>query len=246
MDFKPEITLLQRRDKVWTVEEGMVRCFLIVGQQKALLFDAGAEKIDLLALVRQVTDLPITLVQSHSDGDHTAAMGQFEQAYLHPAETERLKERYTGTLPVLLPAEDGDVFDLGGVQLEVVHNPGHTPGSISLLDREARILYSGDTVSYGPVFLFGSGRDPQDYAASLEKLWNLREAYDQVYPCHNDCPVAPEVAQELLACVRGILDGSIQGQKPDGMLPPGASPLVYRVGASGIFFDPAEKKEAAK
>ena len=246
MDFKPEITLLQRRDNVWTVEEGMVRCFLIVGQEKALLFDTGAEKIDLLALVRQVTDLPITLVQSHSDGDHTAAMGQFEQAYLHPAEAERLKERYTGTLPVLLPAEDGDVFDLGGVQLEVIHLPGHTPGSIGLLDRQARILYSGDMVSHGPVFMFGAGRDPAAFIASLERLKAMNGAIEEIYPCHESCPVGPEVIDELLSCIRGILDGSIQGQKPDGMLPPGASPLVYRVGASGIFFDPTEKKEAAK
>lgn len=225
MDFKPEIKLTQRRDNVWTVEEGMVRCFLILGQEKALLFDAGAEKTDLLAMIRQVTNLPITMVLSHSDGDHTAAIDQFEQVYIHPAEMERLKQR--GPVPELLPALEGMVFDLGGELLEVIHNPGHTPGSISLLDRKARILYSGDTVSYGPVFLFGNGRDPQAYAASLEKLWNLHDAYDEVYPCHNDCPVAPEVALELLACVQGFLDGSIQGQEPEDMLPPGASPLVY-------------------
>ena len=241
MDFKPEIKLQQRRDNVWTVEEGMVRCFLILGQEQALLFDAGAEKIDLLALVRQVTDLPITMVLSHSDGDHTAAMDQFEQVYIHPAEMDRLKER--GAVPELLSATEGTVFDLGGVQLEVIHNPGHTPGSISLLDRKARILYSGDTVSYGPVFLFGSGRDQEAYIASLEKLGTMAGDFDEVYPCHSDCPISPNTIQDLLMCIRGILDGSIQGQQPDGMLPPGASPLVYRVGKCGIFYDP---KEAAK
>ena len=246
MDFKPEIKLLQRRDNVWTVEEGMVRCFLIVGREKALLFDAGAEKIDLLALVRQVTSLPITLVLSHSDGDHTAAMGQFEQAYIHPGEVERLKARNTDKLPTLLPVEEGDVFDLGGVQLEVLHLPGHTPGSIGLLDRQARILYSGDMVSHGPVFMFGEGRDPAAFIASQERLKTMAAAIEQIYPCHENCPVGPEVIDELLSCMQGILDGSIQGQKPDGMLPPGASPLVYRVGASGIYYDPSEAKEAAK
>ena len=43
--------------------------------------------------------------------------------------------------PPLLPVKEGDIFDLGGVTLEVYHIPGHTPGGICLLERENRILF---------------------------------------------------------------------------------------------------------
>lgn len=233
-----ETKLEQLKENVWAVEQGMVRSFLIVGSEKALLFDTGAADINLPELIASVTSLPVTLVLSHSDGDHTAALAYFPEACLHPAEEAHLREDFRGQLPALRYVQEGDVFDLGGVKLEVIHNPGHTPGSISLLDREQKALYSGDTVSYGPVFLFGGHRDPAQYEASLVKLQGMKDAFDAVYPCHNTCPVSSDTVDELLACVRGIRDGSLSGVRPEGMLPPGAAPLEYTVGKSGIYYCP--------
>lgn len=52
--------------------------------------------------------------------------------------------RYAETLPKLLPLEDGQIFDLGGRKVEVVHTPGHTPGEVVFIDPSVRILFSGD------------------------------------------------------------------------------------------------------
>jgi glyoxylase-like metal-dependent hydrolase (beta-lactamase superfamily II) len=46
--------------------------------------------------------------------------------------------------------EDGDVLDLGGRRLEVLHTPGHSPDCICLVDREHGLLFGGDTVNTGP------------------------------------------------------------------------------------------------
>ena len=53
----------------------------------------------------------------------------------------------------IIPVRDGNSIDLGGRRLEVIEIPGHTPGSIAILDVERRILFSGDTVQDGSIFL---------------------------------------------------------------------------------------------
>ena len=236
MDFKPETTLRRLSDTVWAVEQGFVRSFLIVGNSKALLLDTGVAPCRLGSILRSVTDREILLIQSHGDGDHTANSGLFSVIYAHPDETDvicrfrpELKER-------LCPVREGDAFDLGGFSIEVIEAPGHTPGSICLLDRTHRVLFSGDTISQEPIFLFGPHRDIRRYRRTLDKLMAL-EGYDTIYPCHGACPVSPAIISDLMSAVDGTLAGSIAGAAMDGPpLPGGEKPLCYRFGSCGILY----------
>lgn len=72
---------------------------------------------------------------------------------------------------------DGDVFDLGGRRLEVIHTPGHSPGSICLLDKENRLLFTGDTVN---VSMALTGHDFHEYNASLRRLWARESEFDSI------------------------------------------------------------------
>ena len=218
---------------VYALEQEMVRCFLVVGEEKALLLDTGAEPCDLIELIRGITELPLVVVHSHGDGDHTENDGQFDQIYAHPAE-ESVIHRFRPKLKAeLLPLPEA--FDLGGRVLSVIEAPGHTPGSICLLDRENRILFSGDSVSYGPVFLFGDHRDIATYRKTLDILEELG-GFDTVYPCHNTCPVGTEVIGQLKAAVDGALAGTISPENTDMPLPDGMEVYTYRVGNSGILY----------
>ncbi|HWA42129.1 MAG TPA: MBL fold metallo-hydrolase [Hypericibacter adhaerens] len=69
--------------------------------------------------------------------------------------------------------EEGDVIDLGDRVFEVLHLPGHSPGSIGLLERKTETLFSGDAVYDGPLFdqLHHSSRS--DYVRTLHRLRNL-------------------------------------------------------------------------
>ncbi len=70
-----------------------------------------------------------------------------------------------------MPVEDGDIIELGNRTLEVITIPGHTPGSIAVLDIENRVLYGGDTVQDGKIFMFGVQREFHAYIRSLESLF---------------------------------------------------------------------------
>lgn len=67
--------------------------------------------------------------------------------------------------------EDGGVFEIGGAQLEVMHTPGHTPGSICLYSEQLGVLFSGDTLHKGRPGRVGEEyHDLQDQLNSIGTL----------------------------------------------------------------------------
>lgn len=84
------------------------------------------------------------------------------------------------TLTCLL--EDGDRIDLGGRTLTVLHLPGHSPGSIALLEERTGVLYSGDVVYDGSLIDDLRDSDVPSYQRSMELLANLDVSV--VHPGH--------------------------------------------------------------
>ena len=147
--------IIQIRPNVYLIDDaGDSTCYLITGSEKALLVDSVNGYEDLKAITQTLTDLPVIVVNTHGHGDHTFGNVYFEEAWLHPADfdlydtffgyaKEKLDEHGLKPCPVKA-LQIGQIFDLGGVQLEVVDLKGHTAGSIGLLDKEGRIIYTGD------------------------------------------------------------------------------------------------------
>jgi glyoxylase-like metal-dependent hydrolase (beta-lactamase superfamily II) len=228
-------TIQKLSSGVYSIDQEMVRCFLVLGRDRAMLLDTGAEECALMQLIRSVTDLPVLALHTHGDGDHTANDHLFDHIYAHPKEFDVIRKFRPGLTAHLHPVTGASSFDLGGRILSVLETPGHTPGSICLLDRTNRILFSGDTVSYGPVFLFGDHRDIRQYRKTLEYLMGVG-GFDTVYPCHNSCPVSLTVIPALMAAVDGALDGSLSPTQTDMPMPDGAAPGCYTVGKCGILY----------
>jgi glyoxylase-like metal-dependent hydrolase (beta-lactamase superfamily II) len=80
--------------------------------------------------------------------------------------------------------EDGDVLDLGGRRLEVLHTPGHSPDCICLIDRGNGLLFGGDTVNTGPVYAQYEESDLDKFAGSLARLASMRDDLRRVFVCH--------------------------------------------------------------
>lgn len=230
-----QTTIQKLSSGVYSIDQEMVRCFLIVGSQRAMLLDTGAEPCDLLGLIRELTALPLLVLHTHGDGDHTANDGLFSDIYAHPDEFSVIRRFRPELTAKLHPITGESAFDLGGRLLHVVETPGHTPGSICLLDKENRILFSGDTVSYGPVFLFGDHRDIKTYRKTLDKLQGMG-GFDTIYPCHNTCPVSLTVLPSLMAAVDGAVDGSLEPDSGNMPMPDGMRPDTYTVGKCSILY----------
>lgn len=124
-------------DNSWRIEDEGVRFFLLTGDEKALLVDSGMTISNAKEIAEGLTSLPISLVNTHTDPDHIGSNDEFDFFYIHPAEAVNYYnvQKRNGNF---IPVEDGYIFNLGNRKLRVISIPGHTPGSIALLDEERR------------------------------------------------------------------------------------------------------------
>jgi glyoxylase-like metal-dependent hydrolase (beta-lactamase superfamily II) len=169
------------------------------GRDRDLLIDSGMGLRPLRREVALLTEKPIVALASHTHIDHIGAHHEFEDCAVHRAEAEILAhptrhatiadkyltdEMFEGAVPegyasdryevkgaraTILLAE-GDVIDLGDRHFEVIHLPGHSPGSVALFERATGILFSGDTVYDGPLIDDFYHSVVEDYVRSMERL----------------------------------------------------------------------------
>lgn len=157
----------QLDSQTWSVENQGVRFFLLTGTKKALLIDSGMTTKNAKEIAESITDLPLQLITTHADVDHIAGNDAFDTVLMHPAEYVNYF-REGASHPTPTPVWDGDVIDLGDRPLRVITQPGHTPGSIALLDINKRVLFSADSIQDGEIFLFGPMRNLIAYRQSLQ------------------------------------------------------------------------------
>lgn len=229
-------------------EYGIAAEFLVIGAQRALLIDTGCGLLDLPAIVRRFTDKPLDVVLTHGHGDHVGGIGWFDKLYLHPADFLMVEQvdwdqirgynRSLGgagafqvydydpdaihpmeKLPELIPITEGYVFDLGDRSLEVIETPGHTAGSIVLIDDRQRILFSGDACNVN-LGLFA--RPVSDALTYLKKLESLSGRFDQNWNGHigymgapNCLAMPPHVLPTCIHICQSIVDGTAQPKVED-------------------------------
>ncbi len=69
--------------------------------------------------------------------------------------------------------DEGDVIELGGLDFEVLHLPGHSPGSIGLWDADSGTLFAGDAIYDGELLEGLPGSEAQAYTTTMERLRSL-------------------------------------------------------------------------
>jgi glyoxylase-like metal-dependent hydrolase (beta-lactamase superfamily II) len=195
-------------------------CWLVLGARRALLIDSGVGVSPLAPVVAAITSLPTTLILTHTHYDHIGGAHEFAERIAHPAEAEALANPtpeatlhegwltpesfayapYPGfdvrdyavrPAPATRLVEDGEVLDLGGRRIEVVHAPGHSPGLLCLFDRACGALFSSDALYDGPMFFDLPGSDPETAARTIERLCEL--APRVVHPGHYASIAASEL-----------------------------------------------------
>lgn len=200
-----EYQIIQMNHNTWRIEDHGVRFFLLTGTEKALLIDSGMQVHNAKEIAESLTDLPVSLLNTHADMDHTGSNEEFDEFYMHPMEAGNYHK--SGRM---IPINEGDELDLENRLLRIIHLPGHTAGSIAVLDVNNRVLISGDPVQeHGRIFMFGPHRNMNDYVKSLEKLNQMTDQFDELWPSHADIPVRPEVIGKLIEGSKKVVNKEI-------------------------------------
>ena len=126
-------------------------------------------------------------------------------------ESQLLKDVRGFTAEQIIPVKEGHAFDLGGRKLEVIETPGHTVGSICLLDSANQLLFTGDNDNT-IVWLFLDGCLPiEGYLQTLEKLQKKVGNIQTILPGHGG-PLDGAFIAEQIACAQNILSGACKGE----------------------------------
>ena len=232
--------------------------YLILGTERALLFDTGMGIAPISQVVAELTELPVTVLNSHTHMDHVGGNAEFESIVAMDTDytrtrsrglsNERVRSEVEGAaLCVPLPAgvtvdsyvsrpftitevaRDGHTLDLGDRDFEVLHIPGHTPDAIALHEPASGYLWTGDSFYEGPIWLFAEETDLDVYRSSVARMAGLVPHLTRVFPAHNTPVAEPVRLVELRDALEGALMGTLEGQ-------PGEDGLVrYDAGAFSLL-----------
>lgn len=165
------------------------------GADSCVVIDPGAQDILVAEAAGDRKVAAVILTHGHFDhilyAQHWLDLGA--KLYVHQADASMIRQPHLNLAVFVLnqglrlpeadvKLNDGDLICEAGMNLRVLHTPGHTEGSICLLADQ--VMFSGDTLfyhSYGRTDL--PGGDEQDMAASLQKVMKLDDEII-VYPGH--------------------------------------------------------------
>ena len=195
--MEKELYIREMRPGVFLMDEAHEATgYLVVGSDRACVIDTMNGYNDLHRAVRNITDKPLTVINTHGHPDHIFGNIYFDGAYMHPAdlplarsfaespEFVRFREEKGRKMPPFTDTREGDVFDLGGRHLQVYELPGHTPGGILLLLKEDRILFTGDSVNHH-LWMQLDGCSPMDeFVRSLDRVMFLENEADLILHGH--------------------------------------------------------------
>ncbi len=200
-----------------------VDCYanLVIGENGALLFDTCCGVDNLKQAVREVTDLPLTVLASHGHFDHIGGSIQFAKVYL--AKEDRVildsynEEILHKWIMQMCPdAQDAVAsfgadewkqiaeldfteVDLGGITCEIIHLPGHSLGSVGVYIREWKYLLSGDALT--PIitlFFMNHGSRRQQ----LETFYKVKELdFTHFLTSHSEKVYEKALVEEMIACL---------------------------------------------
>lgn len=155
-------------------ESGIVNSYLVIGKDKALLIDTGDGIGDISSCVKEITDKELIVVLTHRHPDHDGGGSFFQSLYCGKKDDAKVYKRLSSRFmrQILLLGgkfldkslkhirlskgpyktiynfvDEGYVFHLGARDINVISTPGHTMGSIVLIDEKEKIMFTGDDVN---------------------------------------------------------------------------------------------------
>ena len=219
----PYIVFRQIDEHTWEGNGYMVyneSVYVVEGEDKALVIDAGAYMPHLDKAVAALTDKPVMVALTHGHGDHVGGIVCFPEVWIHPADVPMIArdgEGYQGTIHEL---NDGDVIDLGGRQIEVLHTPGHTSGSITFFDKANHYGFSGDAFGSTNLLLFVPSFSGLIETCTRTADYMQKNGIEKLFPGHYGGPNVEtlqrvldekKMSQELLAGKRKGVEESANG-----------------------------------
>ncbi len=202
-------------------------CYLMIGEEKALLLDAGYDwDGDLRSVVEEITDLPVMVVLTHGHIDHAGQVWWWDECWggegaEHDFEISSSPEQYAAWKSKLGEnfrwnvLKDGEVIDIGGNEFDVIRVTAHAKSGLMLIDRKRRILFSGDQIDPSQVLLFCDDKQTTQEAIDImlsdtARLIERTDEFDCIYPAHNGIAISNDYIRDYYILAKQLKEGTAQ------------------------------------
>jgi len=199
--------------------------YLLLGRSTAMLYDAGPGICDIGPVVASLTSFPVLAIPSHLHFDHVGSLPQLPQVALldlpalrkqvHDGEFIPTAAQFMLEQPVRFRVDrwirDGASVDLGGRSIMVVATPGHTPESLSLIDRSHKAVYIGDLFNRVGSLYNVPGSDIHQAAASLRRILHLVPGGGRVFEAHSEQSLELSDLENAVTGLSAIASGTVAG-----------------------------------
>lgn len=219
--------------------------YLLIGSEKALLVDTLQGVGDLKSVIDSLTTLPVIVMNTHSHYDHVSSNYQFETIYgidnTYTADNAKGHNNAEiggsmtmDTIWKNLPTDfdiskyeskayeidkfvaDGEIIDIGDREIQVTFTPGHSPDSVILVDKENRMMFTGDTFYPAPIYVYSDTTSFEDFFMSSQIMFGFREDVDYLMPGHNETMQPASYLDELRAATMAIINPTTPYQQSTG------------------------------
>jgi hydroxyacylglutathione hydrolase len=205
-------------DNIWLMNDNDdATGYIVVGKDKAAVIDTMYGRDNIYKVVRTVTALPVIVINTHGHIDHIYGNAYFDEVYIHPDDINiagiaygypqymEIKRNLKKDVAFKITKE-GDRFDLGGITLEIYDLPGHTPGGICILDREDRVLFTGDSINRHCWMQLNECSSLEDFYIALQRLNFIRNDYDYILHGHAKGFEDASLYEKHMAAVKEVID----------------------------------------
>ena len=220
---------------------------LIVGDERAILFDTGIGLLPIRPVVERITDRPVTVLNSHTHFDHVGGNAEFSSILAIDSDFTRANmagfghrriaadfapEAFCNGPPLGVDldsihtrpwkasgyVEDGEILELGGRRLEVLHVPGHAPDATALLDSENGLLFTGDTYYAAELWLVVPETNLDEYDRAITRLANIEKDVKYLLGAHASARVNSGRLTKVRDALHKLRSGDYSAAEDDGRL----------------------------
>jgi len=246
--------------KMLTVGVLSTNCYIVgcAETREALVVDPGFDRdIEAQRILREVnqSDLRVRyIVNTHGHPDHTSGNGIIKKVtgasiLIHEYDAPMLTEAGKGLarlfgLRTTSPSADkmlreGDIIQIGSVTLKVLHTPGHSRGSVSLLSDD--VVFTGDTLFAGSIGRYDlPGGSFEEIMRSIKSRLATLPDHVKVYPGHGSAStigeekgITPSYCQSYKSAAGQVKNVFRNHRKPSG---PSSAFFIHKVATLRIYF----------
>jgi len=228
------------------VEPEHVQCYLVKGKKLSALIDTGMGFSNIRSAIEPLIDTGIIVLNTHWHYDHTGGNRLFKEIGISEIEMPLIEKDFPNDVlmeiyiepcrleGIPFPADfvpekyevrgskatfslaDGDTFDLGGRILEAAATPGHTHGSMSIIDGLTGNLFCGDLIYRGSIYAHLDESDLDAYVDTLQKLMRRYDEIKTVFTGHNAYAMPKTFLASVLEGFLQIKEGSVRAVRDYG------------------------------